>query len=176
MLKKVLWVMRWVIIRTKNIGHVSLPIHSNLGKGTNVYTSGGRITFGYGFSSSTNTAFSAVDGGEMIIGRRVVVNRNCIFICRKKIQIGNHCSFGPNVCIYDHDHIFDYNGVKSGYKCREVVIGDHCWIGAGAIILRGSHIGEGCIIGAGCIIKDDIPSHCLVTMKRELEIQEIHNE
>lgn len=175
MIEIVLCVIRGIAMRIKNINHIHLPLHSRLGKRTNISTKNGKIEFGFGFVSSTNTAFSAVDGGEMKIGERVRVNRNSIFICRDKITIGNHCTFGPNVCIYDHDHIFGIEGVKQGYRCGEVVIHDNCWIGAGVIILRNTHIGEGCIIGAGCIVKGSIPPHSLVTMDRKLIIKEIHN-
>ena len=176
MLTKLACIFRWLIVRINNIGRVSIPIHSRLASNTKVYTSNGKIKFGMGFISSTNTAFSALDGGEMIIGKRVVVNRNSMFICRKRISIGDHCTFGPNVCIYDHDHYYGIEGVKPGYKYGDVVIDDHCWIGAGTIILRGSHIGEGSIVGAGCVIKDNIPPHSLVTMERQLKIREISND
>lgn len=78
--------------------------------------------------------------------------------------------FGPNVCIYDHDHKYDAEGFKEGYRTGAIVIEDHCWIGANVTILRGTHIGEGCVIGAGAILKGDIPEHSLVTPNRELII------
>lgn len=176
MIEAIKCVVRWCTVIIKNHGRVSLPIHSRLAPYTRVFTSKGTIRFGIGFTSSTNTAFSSLDGGEMVIGDRVIVNRNCILICRHNIRIGNHCSFGPNVCIYDHDHNYGKDGMKPGYKYGDVVIEDHCWIGAGTIILRGSHIGEGSVIGAGCVIKGNIPPHSLVTMERKLKIQEIDNE
>lgn len=176
MLIKLLYILRGIRIRIQNRGNISLPIHSRLAKDTRMYTSKGKIKIGYGFGTSTNTAFSALDGGEMIIGERVNVNRNCIFICRKKIVIGNHCTFGPNVCLYDHDHQYGIHGVEQGYKYGEIVIGDNCWIGAGVILLRGSHIGEGCVIGAGCLIKGDIPSHSLVIADKGIKIKEIGQE
>ncbi len=173
MIKKACFIMRGIIARIRNQGRIVLPFHSHLEKRTSIYTSNGQIEFGHGFTSSTNTAFSAVDGGKMKFGERVNVNRNCIFVCRKSIIIGNHCSFGPNVCVYDHDHKYNKEGITAGYKYGEVIIEDYCWIGAGVTILRGSHIGKGCIIGAGCLIKDNIPPHSIVTMERCLRIREI---
>lgn len=176
MLSIIASILRGIIVRIKNFGNVSLPFHSRLGKRTYISTSKGKIQFGFGFASSTNTAFAALDGGKMTIGKRVNVNRNSIFICRKKITIGNHCTFGPNVCIYDHDHLFGIEGVKKGYRYGEVTIRDNCWIGAGVIILRNTNIGEGCVIGAGCIVKGDIPPHSLVTMERHLVIRKIQEQ
>ena len=174
MIEKVRYILRGLIINIQNKGYVSLPMHSRVEKNTAFYTNNGTIKIGIGFVTSTNTAFSSLDGGVMTIGERVFVNRNCIFVCREHIVIGNHCIFGPNVCIYDHDHKYGRDGVVRGYNYGEVIIDNHCWIGANVTILRGSHIGEGSIIGAGCLIKGNIPPHSIVTMERQLKVQEIH--
>jgi len=108
------------------------------------------------------------DVGEMYIGNHVVFNRNCIVVCRHKIKIGDGCMFGPNVCIYDHDHAYTTEGVSpSEFKCSEVIIDDGCWIGAGVIILRGTHIGKNTVIEAGSVIKGVIPSDSIVTTIRK---------
>lgn len=124
-------------------------------------------------STFSNVHISTV-GGEIIIGRNVFMNRYCMIMARKKIVIGDGCMFGPNVVIYDHDHVFGKNGIDHElYKTDEVVIEDGCWIGAGAIILRGSHIGEGSVIGAGTVVKGEIPAHSIVKTTRELQISKL---
>lgn len=118
--------------------------------------------------------FAAVNGGTIEFGNGVFVNRNCTFVARESIKIGYHCSFGPNVCIFDHDHAFG-RAVKNGekFKTAPVIIGNNCWIGANSVILRGTTIGDNCVIGAGCVVKGDIPANTLVTMGRELEFKTI---
>jgi len=106
--------------------------------------------------------------GEMELGAGVIFNRNCIAVCWQKIKIGNGCLFGPNVCIYDHDHEFGMNGVSPNkFMCSDIIIEDGCWIGAGSIILRGTHIGKNTVIGAGTVVKGDIPPDSLVISSRE---------
>jgi acetyltransferase-like isoleucine patch superfamily enzyme len=105
--------------------------------------------------------------GRMKIGN-VSFNRYCIISCRYKIEIGDNCFFGPNVCVYDHDHVYTADGVSpSEYKCSEIIIEDGCWICAGAIILRGTHIGRNSVIQAGAIVKGNIPPNSLVEPARE---------
>jgi len=82
-----------------------------------------------------------------------------MIISQRNISIGNHVTIGPNVVIYDHDH--DYLS-GAGTICSAVAIGDNVWIGAGAIILRGSSIGRNCVIGAGSLVKSKIPDNILV--------------
>ena len=125
-------------------------------------------------STRTNVHIVCVEG-NMEIGKQVNINRNCIIICRYKISIGDNCSLGPNICIYDHDHLFGKNGlVPNEYKCSEIIIESGCWIGAGAIILRGTHIGKNSVIGAGTIVKGYVPPNSLVTSTRNNIISEIY--
>ena len=37
-------------------------------------------------------------------------------------------------------------------------IGKNCWIGAGALLMPGVHVGEGSVIGAGSVVTRDIPA------------------
>lgn len=111
------------------------------------------------------------DQGEMHIGNRVVFNRNCIVACRHRIRIGDKCLFGPNICIYDHDHVYFMEGVSpTEFKCTEIVIEEGCWIGANAVILRGAHIGRNSVVEAGAVVKGHIPPNSIVTTLRENRI------
>ena len=41
-------------------------------------------------------------------------------------------------------------------------IGNHVWIGAKAMIMKGVNIGDGAIIAAGAVVTKDVPARCLV--------------
>ncbi|MDA1649385.1 MULTISPECIES: acyltransferase [Bacillus cereus group] len=132
---------------------------------------GGKCTLGKNLTTESNVQLASVHGGELSIGDNIFFNSNCIIVCRKSVKIGNGTIFGPNVCIFDHDHKFGSQGKMSGYKCSDIEIGENCWIGAGSIILRGSIIGDNCVIGAGCIIKGEIPPNSLVTGERGIKVR-----
>ena len=112
---------------------------------------------------------SATDGGCLTLGSMVGVNRNSMIMCHESVIIGDNTIMGPGVCVYDHDHVFDSaEGVRRNeYVSSPVFIGKNCWIGAGAIILRGSTIGDNCLIAAGCIVKGNYPAGSVVIQKRE---------
>lgn len=168
-------VWRNVFWKLKNPKRLTIPIRTRLWKNADIYCKTGSIQFGRYSSARENVHLSALCGGKLILGENTRINRNCIFVARKEIRIGDNVSFGPNVCIYDHDHCFDFNGKKEGFTLGEVVIENDCWIGAGCIILKNTHIGKGCVIGAGCVVKGDIPAHSLVTMSRELQIRALED-
>lgn len=136
----------------------------------------GTISIGDDFSINNRVSLSSV-GGHLIIGDGVAINRNCIVVCRKNIYIEDDCIFGPNVIIYDHDHVFGYDGVrKSEFNCSDIRIGKGCWIGANATILRGTRIGENSIIGAGVVAKGEIPPHSMVLFNRDKQIVKIEKK
>ena len=131
-----------------------------------------RLVLGKRVVTFDHAAISVVSG-KCRIGDYSALNRNCIIVCRDRIEIGNQCRFGPNVCIYDHDPNYDYNGIGEGYKTSPIIIEDGCWIGANVTILRGTYIGEKSVIGAGSVVKGRIPSHSLVINENALSIREI---
>lgn len=136
----------------------------------------GTLQIGMRFGMNPNSYIAVVNDGNVTIGNNVSINRNSIIVCHKSIAIGEHCSIGPNVLIYDHDHCFDSNGLQKGYRTAPIAIGNNCWIGGGATILRGTTIGEGCVIGAGCVVKGNIPAHSLVTADRTLNIRPLQEK
>lgn len=107
-------------------------------------------------------------GGDIKIGTNIYINRNCNIVSRESIIIGNRVSIGPNVCIYDHDHAF---GKEKSlvFKTSPIIIGDDVWIGANAVILRGTIIGDNCVIGAGTVVKGKIEENTMITQEIKLK-------
>ena len=146
-------------------------------KNTDILINDGNIEIGKKFVAGPGLRLVAVRGGNISIADNVAFNYSVRMVAHKSIFVGEGCSLGPNVMIYDHDH--DYDGKsfsRQEFKVAPVIIEKNCWIGANSIILRGTHIGEGCIIGAGTIVKGIIPPHSLVTNSRELKVVSINKD
>ena len=155
-------------IKTNGIHHIRLRTEI-------ILQENGKLELGNRVSTHKRVTFSVV-GGHLRIGSNTSFNRNDIIVCHNIIKIGENCSFGPNVVVYDHDHKFSIEGSeKCKYNTTPIIIEDNCWLGANVTILRGTHIGEGCVIGAGTIVKGEIPPHSLVTSNREMLIKPIED-
>ena len=93
---------------------------------------------------------------------------NTVIVATKRIVIGNNVMIGGGVTIVDSDfHSLDYNDWGTWRdlqrkRSEEVVIGDNVFIGMEALILKGVHIGNGCVIGARTVVTKDIPSYSVV--------------
>lgn len=77
---------------------------------------------------------------------------------KESITIGRRVKCGGNVRIFDHNfHSLDAALRNSGAdmantRSSPVVIGDDVFIGANAMILKGSEIGDRCIVAAGSVV------------------------
>jgi acetyltransferase-like isoleucine patch superfamily enzyme len=114
------------------------------------------------------------------IGNNVYVGQGCRFQATKSnIFIKNNVMFGPNVSVHGGNHRHDIIGkymidIKLDEKLPEndqdVIIEDDCWIGTGAIILKGVTIGEGSIIGAGSVINKSVAPYSIVVGSKQQQI------
>lgn len=93
------------------------------------------------------------------IGKGNVINGLRVY-GEGRVQIGNHCSFGPGLIIQTQNHDYDTGNrlpYGSGFICKAVRIDDCVWIGMNVTLLPGTHVGEGAIIQAGSVVHGEIP-------------------
>jgi maltose O-acetyltransferase len=96
------------------------------------------------------------------IGRNVYIGGGCHFDLGflPLISIGNDATIAPGVRVIAHDASMRHS---TGHALiARVHIGNHVYIGAGAILLPGVNLGDGAIIGAGAVVRGDIPPGSLV--------------
>ncbi|MDX1463055.1 MAG: acyltransferase [Marinirhabdus sp.] len=101
-----------------------------------------------------------VTGSNIKIGDNVVINRNVYLDGRIGIIIKNNVSISPEVYILSMQH--DYDDPNFRTVGKEVVIENHTWIGARALILPGVTIGEGAVVGAGSVVTRSVEPYAVV--------------
>lgn len=80
-----------------------------------------------------------------------------------RILIGNNCDISDRVIITCGTHVISSSNRRAGEGVgKDVVIGDGCWIGIGAVLLPGCHIGAGSIIGGGTVVRGRVPDNSIV--------------
>ncbi len=80
--------------------------------------------------------------------------------CNIVIGKGGLLSFGIWMRTADPHLVYDADSKGRINQSKDVMIGDHVWIGQSSIILKGSQIGSGSIVGAGSIVAGKrIPSN-----------------
>ena len=96
-------------------------------------------------------------GSNIYLGTRVFFNFNCIVLDVCDVRIGDYTRFGPGVQILTPLHPFNAGLRREQEFGRPVEIGADVWVGGGALILAGVHVGSRAIIGAGSVVTRDIP-------------------
>ena len=91
----------------------------------------------------------------------------------KKVIIGENCQIASNTFIADTDfhpispieRLKQVKGEKYSFDSvnkKGIVIGDNVWICWGAIILKGTKIGNNSIVGAGSVVKGNFPENVVI--------------
>ena len=118
---------------------------TNIGKGCLFSVEGGSIEVGESFSCNTNCHINASIGGEISMGRNILV--------------------GPNVVIRTANHNFndkDRPINEQGHNYANIKVADNVWIGANSVILGGVTIGKGAVIAAGAVVNKNVEPFTIV--------------
>jgi carbonic anhydrase/acetyltransferase-like protein (isoleucine patch superfamily) len=96
-------------------------------------------------------------GGSM--GQRASMGSYCVI---GHARIGGDVMMGSRVSIPSgrRQHVDDAGRLTSGTRYDMVIVGDHTWVGEGAIIM--ANIGRQCIVSAGAVVVKEMPDHCII--------------
>lgn len=152
-------------LKVANIQMFSRNLKISLSKGAKVNIGNHTVTDG-------RCVIVVGNSGELLIGNNCYFNESSMISVQSSVKIGNGVLFGPNVKIFDNNHIFDkQNGVKYNYNAAPVVIGDNTWLATNVVVLKGTTIGKNCVIGANCVVQGHIPDCSIVTNQTQLKIK-----
>lgn len=102
------------------------------------------IMVGKNVSSTSRVGMSAVEGTTITIGDDVM------FASDNQVR----CD--------DGHPIFDVRTAKRVNTSRSITIGNHVWVGWGAVLLGGTTVGEGSVVGIGSVVKGVFPNNCIL--------------
>jgi len=97
-------------------------------------------------------------GSNIELGERVYFNFNCVVLDVCTVRVGSFTLFGPAVQIYTPMHPLNAELRRKEEFGKPVEIGSDVWVGGGALILPGVHIGSRAVIGAGSVVTRDVPA------------------
>lgn len=101
---------------------------------------------------------AAYDGIRIRIGNRNYFNRGLMIDACGSVEIGDDNMIGPGVYIADSNHRFGDGLSPRAHPMAagRVRIGNRCWIGAKAVILKDVELGDGCVIAAGAVVTGSV--------------------
>lgn len=100
-------------------------------------------------------------GASLNFGDNFFCNANCNILANRGISFGDNVLMGWNITILDNDGHPTYWKGEAQETSQPIHIGEHCWIGSHATILKGVYLATGTIIPYGCTIykSNNIPNN-----------------
>lgn len=108
----------------------------------------GKTTIGHG------GRICVMDKGILEFGNNFSNTAQMTIICKKNIIFDDDVLTSWETLIMDTDFHYSVNIETNQHSIAEkpIYIGKNVWIGTKAVILKGSHIANGCIIGADALV------------------------
>ncbi len=110
--------------------------------------------------------FTVSSGGRLEIGSECGFS-GTVIVVRERVSIASRVLVGANSTIVDTDfHPLTAEARREhptrGARTAPVVIEDDVFIGTNVIVLKGSHLGRGCVVGAGSVVSGTFPPGSIV--------------
>lgn len=111
-----------------------------------------------GFGEGSSIYASAYVYGDVTVGAGTWIGPNALLDGSGGLTIGEGCDISAGAQLYSHDTV---ERVLSEGR-REIsraptAVGDHCHVGAGAVVAKGVTIGDHSVIGACAFVNRDVP-------------------
>jgi galactoside O-acetyltransferase len=146
---------------------------------------GSRLIVGEGSMVGGDLAFER-EGAEIVIGSHTSIG-NSLIASATSIHVGDGTliSFGCNIVDHDSHSILwrhrrtDVRGWYMGEKnwdhvvSKPVTIGNKCWLGLNAIVLKGVQVGDGAVVAAGSVVTRNVPPWTVVAGNPAKVIREL---
>ena len=109
----------------------------------------GKTTIGSG------SVIQVEKGAVLTTGDRFRITGGSTLYCRHRITFGKEALISWENLFMDSDHhdLLDPSSGKIMNPAKEILIGDHVWIGCRCTILKGSVIPDHCVVAAASVIK-----------------------
>jgi len=129
--------------------------------------SGGEVQLGDRVMLGRNVHLQT-QGGRIEIGSGTSVQDDCRLY--GDVSLGDDCILAPNVYASSGNHAFAdrphlpivLQEAMAPQESRRIEVGDDCWIGINAVIMRGVTVGNGAIIGAGAVVTRDVAPYAIM--------------
>lgn len=135
---------------------------------------------------------TVLNNGKITIGDYSIIGRNTVIQAWNTVEIGSYTMISPNVWIQDNnshsiyaqDRLIDFLGSRDFNQVgidntntvhKPIKIGNHVWIGRGAMILKGVTIKDKSVVAAGAIVTHDVPEDVIVAGNPAKVVKKIKN-
>lgn len=163
--------------RTSNTGTSALPARNNhlvIDEGTQITTINGTSTIQFmGNNSRVRIGKNNIihrmqlhigSQSTVITGERCAIQSVRMTTQGGKVQLGNDCMLSHDIELWQTDThpIFDLNTGLRLNKIKDILLGDHIWLGLNTTLLAGTVLGNDSIAGAKTVTSARFPENVVI--------------
>ena len=122
----------------------------------------GRISIGRNVHICRFVEFSVVNHAELIIEDGAFIGRGTVISAHQRVSIGANVLVAEYVSIHDNNHNTRDQNLPircQGFETESLEVGEDCWIGAKATLVKGAGLGRRCVLGAGAVLTQKLPDN-----------------
>jgi acetyltransferase-like isoleucine patch superfamily enzyme len=113
-----------------------------------------------GFGDGASIYASAYVYGDVTVGAGSWIGPNALLDGSGGLTIGAGCDISAGAQLYTHDTVERVlSEGRRDISRAPTSIGDHCHVGAGAVVAKGVTVGDHSVIGAGAFVNRDVPPY-----------------
>lgn len=107
---------------------------------------------------------SMLGNATLILGENCGVRGVNFNIKDGKVSFGRLCMFSYGINIRNHDShkVFFTNETLQMNQPKDIMVGDHVWIGQNVTILKGVNVGNDSVIGFGSVVTKGCGINCIL--------------
>ena len=115
---------------------------------------GGDIELGNRVRVCRGVEWTVLRGARLSIRDSAFIGRGVVISAHSSVEIGERSLVGEYVCIHDNDHVSAPASEKANPKFASspIAVAEDCWLGAHAVMVRGSGMAGRCVLGAGAVL------------------------
>ena len=107
---------------------------------------------------------------EIILGNEIQIGRFLLMSSTNSIILEDNVLLSERIFMGDNNHTFSHLHVpimqQPNKKGNPIFIGKVSWLGIGATILAGTHLGRNCVVGANSVVADMFESNSVIGMEK----------
>lgn len=113
--------------------------------------------------------------GDVEIGENTWIGPFCSLDGTAGLRIGRYCSISLGCQLLTHDTMkWALSGGKVEYEYAPTTIGDCCFLGSYVVVVKGVNIGNHCVVGAGAVVTRSVPDFSVVVGVPARRIGTVH--
>ncbi len=121
-----------------------------------VWDINGEVVFKGKASIGSGCKISVSEEAKLILGSNFRISAHSCLDCNKFIEFGDSCLLSWDVLVMDSDYHKILKDDKVINPAKEIVIGNHVWIGNNVTILKGVRIPDNVIVACKSLITKKI--------------------